>query len=647
MFKDYLSNINNINMYAEGLYLLSDFTIGFELEGWGTSIEDVDVFRDWSHSYFKNKKNVDLSTARLGYDSSIHPDDEMEGAEECPDCSNGYINCEYCGGSGRESVECPDCDGSGNIQNSSGESEDCPTCDGEGSISEDCDGCHGRGEIPCETCDGTGTIASDRDERTLEWRSPIFTFTYENLGAIIDFLDEAVTSKNINTNDTCGFHIHIGFPDKRNVDKDMFWVLCQIASLEKTEMLSEIKEFKGYRLYHNTYANTQTVEIIQKSFVNIADEFKGKQVTDKEILDLFIKTSGKAYTSTKYVILRQHPQGTLEWRGPRRFLDSKERRSIKQFILKKLYPFIKWINDALELKYITVGPGIKISKESLYNAIDSGEYPQFNERTVPSVLEKKHDDRFAIEQDRNILERVFRIAPWLSSNSVEFSNAVFSISDDGQIIMRDGTWNKGHFKEGMFTRGHLNGGVFSGTLILRHGTIGDNVVFKNATINTSSQQIINNKLVDCSFSGRRYLGNAINTTFFGGHILGGIFENCIFKNCNIDLATGIMFDNCIIDGATLQDISIRQLDGVTWRYGYIWDIFGSNRNIAIFKHPYDYIVETIKRNTIRDLKLPSTIINHLPEPKIDVLKPLTICFDRLKYNDYKTSVYNSIVNKRA
>jgi len=102
------------------------------------------------------------------------------------DTAYADVDCDYCGGSGRE--DCDNCDGQGNIicRSCDGDGkEDCSTCDGSGQddegdacgecdgsgneICNECDGngdemcysCDGDGYNDCSNCDGNGTVETD------------------------------------------------------------------------------------------------------------------------------------------------------------------------------------------------------------------------------------------------------------------------------------------------------------------------------------------------------------------------------------------------------------------------------------------------------------------------------------------------------
>lgn len=122
---------------------------------------------------------------------------------KCPNCNNGYENCDFCNGNGE--VECDNCGGSGEVDcddcDGSGvddEGESCDYCEGDGrktcrrcdgSTYQSCDYCGGDGEVICDTCDGADVVSTD--ESTIHyydyiswsgrWRSYFFNLKPDEL----------------------------------------------------------------------------------------------------------------------------------------------------------------------------------------------------------------------------------------------------------------------------------------------------------------------------------------------------------------------------------------------------------------------------------------------------------------------------------
>lgn len=66
-----------------------------------------------------------------------------DGQEDCPNCENGK-------------VECPDCDGRGELE----AGEECFNCSGTGEV--ECSICDGEGGFECDYCNGLGEVEDER-----------------------------------------------------------------------------------------------------------------------------------------------------------------------------------------------------------------------------------------------------------------------------------------------------------------------------------------------------------------------------------------------------------------------------------------------------------------------------------------------------
>jgi hypothetical protein len=155
-----------------------------------------------------------------------------------------------------------------------------------------------------------------KDYYSFEYKSPILQAIINNFQKLIQLL-EASLKFGIETNESCGFHTHIGFPKLNEFDTE--WSLCQIAL--DNETIDLIKKLGEIRFNQRTHAQLGR-------FVKLASAIKYEHWIDvTQIL------------SNKTQILYAHPQGTIEWRGPRNFIQSKNIVLIKEFI-KLLHAFI-------------------------------------------------------------------------------------------------------------------------------------------------------------------------------------------------------------------------------------------------------------------------------------------------------------------
>ena len=120
------------------------------------------------------------------------------------------------------------------------------------------------------------------------------------------------------TNNSCGFHIHMSFPDISK--EDIIWILCCIACNDKlvNDMLFLDKNGEEIKLFNYEYATTDFLDEIKENI-------------DKEDWSEL----NTIFTNTKYRVLHiDEEHKTIEWRGPRGFLNDDDADTIKAFILK-------------------------------------------------------------------------------------------------------------------------------------------------------------------------------------------------------------------------------------------------------------------------------------------------------------------------
>lgn len=151
---------------------------------------------------------------------------------------------------------------------------------------------------------------------TFEWGSPIIPFNPKNINKIYKFLT-SLKDIGVKTNDSCGFHTHISYEDMTRDDAK--WILFCIANDES--LLDEVSYLK----------------VPGESPV----EFFGHYATSKWFDELKAHGNLKNWnfrenTDDKYLQIRMHPgAGTLEWRGPRNFInDGSKPQLIKEYLMK-------------------------------------------------------------------------------------------------------------------------------------------------------------------------------------------------------------------------------------------------------------------------------------------------------------------------
>jgi hypothetical protein len=272
---------------------------------------------------------------------------------------------------------------------------------------------------------GDSSIEPDDESHwTFEWPSPVMEFTPEYISATIKLL-ENLSSMGIYTNNTCGFHVHISFPSI--TPQDAAWLVYALA-LDPT-MQKAITYFKQYNFYDFDYAD---------------DTFLGKIEGYHRVGQL--GSMYNLFNTDKYNSIRIHPQGTLEWRGPREFLNTGNKRIIKDFFLL-LYRFIKWMSNTIQRKEIG---GIK--------RIDFDK----NIPTSTKFNKIQRNDRWSEKMDLTTLPKIFKIAPWLAH--ANFENAYIEYQPDDIVWLRgiwyDGTWKGGTWKGGTWKGGTWEDGIW-------------------------------------------------------------------------------------------------------------------------------------------------------------------------------------------
>lgn len=173
-----------------------------------------------------------------------------------------------------------------------------------------------------------------------EWISPVLKLTPDCIIECIGFLQDF--KKVFYTDSECGFHTHIAFngitPD------DAMWLELKLAMDEDernevTELVlytdPTADEYEPIDYSNNRYASIDYLEKLSSA------------ITDKNY-----EKVASLLTNEKYRALRIHPQGTLEWRAPRGFLDEDVSANyIKSFFLQ-LHQFVRWMINALDENFL-------------------------------------------------------------------------------------------------------------------------------------------------------------------------------------------------------------------------------------------------------------------------------------------------------
>ena len=228
-----------------------------------------------------------------------------------------------------------------------------------------------------------GTIGSDSsvhpDDRggwSFEYASGIISFNPTEFSRLLKILRDELPKLNIYTNKSCGFHCHLSYDA---IDKeDAIWTICCISIDEKLK--KELTELNSdgttIEFYSEQYANKTFYETLKKALIE-KNWGTAQNVINGRIND------------EKYRNVRLHPHGTLEWRGPRGFLQ--DDKLIKEF-LKKLYRVISMFGKIADKK-TWKGDEITIDRKEIINKISLG--LDFNSR-----IEKVKKAKIATIEDK-------------------------------------------------------------------------------------------------------------------------------------------------------------------------------------------------------------------------------------------------------
>lgn len=176
---------------------------------------------------------------------------------------------------------------------------------------------------------GDGSVHSDDyDDTPFEYASPVMPVNVATFQKIISFFKEH-NGKEFYVNESCGFHHHISYPGITM--EDVVWIMSKL-SLD-TKMIEKLKYFEEYK-FETGWSNANYLDNLREAVEN------------------FDFNSIVRYCNTeKYSLINVHRQKTLEWRGPRGFLEDGNTENIVAFY-QRVWQFIKWMTDVLDEKEI-------------------------------------------------------------------------------------------------------------------------------------------------------------------------------------------------------------------------------------------------------------------------------------------------------
>lgn len=216
--------------------------------------------------------------------------------------------------------------------------------------------------------DSSVSPSSEKGGWSFEWASPKMPFNPKNVEKMYQFL-KGLPELGVYTNDTCGFHVHMSYPDIDIINAR--WLICCMALDEQLyNMMTKLVVNDEDTLRFNGYYASG----------DFFDEIK------RYVINGDMRSLNRVLSGDKYRVARIHPQGTIEWRGPRAFLDSQNPEIIKKFILQ-LYKVVNTLGRYAEKKEITTSNGVTFKKEALQKLSDRS--LEFN-----SPTELKNKDKF-------------------------------------------------------------------------------------------------------------------------------------------------------------------------------------------------------------------------------------------------------------
>lgn len=196
------------------------------------------------------------------------------------------------------------------------------------------DGFHGCGDeienffnragLPGGDLHGDCSLDSDGQGETFEWASPVLPFNVASIQKVINMFRKGL-GKDFIVNSSCGFHNHISFNGISL--EDVIWIMSKLAMDDRAREL--FSDFEGIKL------------VTHWSEDDYLDNLKNA------ILNNNYKDIVKYCETNKYSIVNVHYNKTLEWRGPRGFLEEEDMGLIVKFY-QRLHKIITWITDVLD-----------------------------------------------------------------------------------------------------------------------------------------------------------------------------------------------------------------------------------------------------------------------------------------------------------
>src|ERR1700691_5275823 len=157
--------------------------------------------------------------------------------------------------------------------------------------------------IKFEITDDESLKSTSRIKKGVELVSEVLTLNPSNIikskQCIIQLLKQGCF-----TNNTCGFHIHYSY---NGMDyNEICWLLIVLSTNNEYRKL--FSEFKDIYFINEKHADDEFLDEIRNIIT-----YYSEGTRTHEIISIL--------GNEKYRLLRIHPSGTLEWRGPRNFMN--------------------------------------------------------------------------------------------------------------------------------------------------------------------------------------------------------------------------------------------------------------------------------------------------------------------------------------
>ncbi len=172
---------------------------------------------------------------------------------------------------------------------------------------------------------------------------------------------QKVNIPTILTNESCGFHVHFGFSHTSNILKNIKWIHFQILFTEKyNERFKPFLEFGNIAFWNSLFAEKN----------NKLHSIK-KVKTKNDLNDLINENKTLMFGDRNVILHMSDEYGTMEWRGPRGFLDNREEtlQNISTFFRKYLYPLGNLFAEMSDQSHVTIN-NVTISKKEFFQIIN-------------------------------------------------------------------------------------------------------------------------------------------------------------------------------------------------------------------------------------------------------------------------------------